>query len=221
MVCAEASHRTPPRGLAPIFLQPLDDLACKRCTVQSHMPIVMLSPYCAAWPQHFDTIKATLLSAFAPSAVVVEHIGSTAVPGLVAKPVIDVLLGATTLAAIEAKIQPLGELGFDYVAKYESELPLRRYFVKAASSAPRVHVHGVEWGSRSWLEQLAFRDALRADAQLCLAYQSLKLQLAAKFANYKSAYTAAKGPFIAAAVTAILSRESLVGCPQRGGFCVS
>ena len=62
----------------------------------------------------------------------VEHIGGTSVPGLAAKPVIDVLLGAHSLADIESKIPPLNEVGYADVPKYERELPMRRYFVKSS-----------------------------------------------------------------------------------------
>jgi GrpB-like predicted nucleotidyltransferase (UPF0157 family) len=160
------------------------------------MASVVVSPYSAEWPNHFHVVREQLLSVFAPMAVAVEHVGSTSVPGLAAKPVIDILLGARTLADIESKIEPLGELGFEHVQKYERELPMRRYFVKASATSLRIHLHAVERGSRFWREQLAFRDALRADPALRSRYQALKLRLAEEFADDKSAYTAAKGPFI-------------------------
>ncbi len=128
--------------------------------------------------------------------VTIEHIGSTSVPGLAAKPVIDVLLGARTLPDIESKIKPLSEIGYSYVPKYEREIPLRRYFVKSFATSLRVHLHTVELGSRLWQEHLAFRDHLRADANLCAQYQSLKVRLAEEFADDKAAYTDAKNPFI-------------------------
>jgi GrpB-like predicted nucleotidyltransferase (UPF0157 family) len=167
------------------------------------MPTVVISPYSADWPQHFHVVREELLSVFAPIGVAVEHTGSTSVPGLAAKPVIDVLLGADSLIAIESKIRSLRELGYEYVSKYERELPMRRYFVKAAAAVPRVHLHGVEIGSSFWREHVAFRDALRADAALCAQYQALKLQLANQFSDDKSAYTAAKGPFIQAVLAAV------------------
>jgi GrpB-like predicted nucleotidyltransferase (UPF0157 family) len=160
------------------------------------MSTVVVSPYSTAWPKLFGDVREELLAAVAPIVVTVEHIGSTSVPGLAAKPVIDVLLGADSLMAIELKIASLRGLGYEYVPKYEREIPMRRYFVKSAESSLRLHVHAVEIGSRLWLEHLAFRDALRDDAALCAQYQSLKLRLADEFANDKSAYTAAKGPFI-------------------------
>ena len=159
-------------------------------------PAVVVSPYSAEWPDIFRGIQEELLGVFSPLVVAIEHIGSTSVPGLAAKPVIDVLLGAQSLTDIESRIGPLGERGYAYVSKYEREIPTRRYFVKPPTTSLRVHLHGVEIGSPIWREHLAFRDALRGDADLRLQYQALKLRLAEEFADDKSAYTAAKDPFI-------------------------
>lgn len=169
------------------------------------MSNVVVSPYSAEWPELFQNIRKELLSAFETTPVVVEHIGSTSVPGLAAKPVIDILLGAGSLAEIEAKIGKLEDCGFSYVSKYEREIPGRRYFVKSPPASLRIHVHGVEIGGRLWREHLAFRDALRNDSDLLAEYQTLKLRLAQEFAHDKSAYTEAKGPFIKAVLERICS----------------
>lgn len=156
----------------------------------------VVSPYSAEWPDIFRGIQEELLGVFSPLVVAIEHIGSTSVPGLAAKPVIDVLLGAHSLRDIESRLGPLGEHGYAYVSKYERDIPMRRYFVKAPGVSLRVHLHGVEIGSPIWRAHLVFRDALRGDADLRLQYQALKLRLAEEFADDKSAYTDAKGPFI-------------------------
>lgn len=155
---------------------------------------VLVVPYSMEWPARFQALREELLDVFTPTAVAVEHIGSTSVPGLAAKPVIDVLLGADSLAQIESKIEPLAACGYSYVSKQEREIPSRRYFVKA--EVLRVHVHAVEIDSRIWREHLAFRDALRADPDLCSRYQALKLRLAREHAHDKAAYTAAKATFV-------------------------
>ncbi|MFZ6677089.1 GrpB family protein [Undibacterium sp. Tian12W] len=160
-------------------------------------------PYSKGWPALFLEAKSELLAAFTPVAVSMEHIGSTSVPGLAAKPVIDVLLGAGSLQEIEANIPALAKLGYVYVPKYEQELPMRRYFVKSPADSLRIHLHAVVTGSPFWNEHLAFRDILRTDAQLCSQYQALKLQLAQAHANDKAAYSEAKGPFIQAALAAL------------------
>jgi GrpB-like predicted nucleotidyltransferase (UPF0157 family) len=169
------------------------------------MAKVVVSSYCSAWPEVFGGVRGELLEVFAPLTVGIEHIGSTAVPGLAAKPVIDVLLGAGSLEAIEGRIGGLEAVGYAYVSKYEAELPMRRYFVKAPAEGLRIHVHGVVRGGRLWREHLAFREALRADEDLRARYQELKLRLAREFADDKAAYTEAKGPFI----EAVLERGAL------------
>lgn len=141
-----------------------------------------------------------LLATFAPEEINVEHVGSTAVPGLAAKPVIDVLLGAASLSVIESRIPALSKRGYAYVSKYERELPMRRYFVNASVGGLRVHVHAVEERSTFWRDHLGFRDILRANGKVRSEYQALKLRLAVQHAEDKSAYTSAKGPFIQAVV---------------------
>lgn len=168
------------------------------------MSTVVVSPWSAEWPRHFRLIREELLSVFVPLAVDVEHIGSTSVPSLDAKPVIDVLLGARSLADIESRICSLRERAYTYVPEYERELPMRRYFVRPSATTPRVHLHAVELGSRIWHEHLTFRDALRSDSTLRARYEALKLRLAEEFSHDKAAYSAAKGPFIQAVLTAVL-----------------
>lgn len=155
-----------------------------------------IDPYSADWPRQFSLVAQQLHAVFAGRVVEIEHVGSTAVPGLCAKPVIDVLLGAPSLEDIEAVIPQLAAQGYAYVNKYETELPMRRYFVKPQGQTLRVHLHAVCTGSAFWNEQLAFRDALRASTQLRDAYVNLKLRLARTHEQDKAAYTAAKAPFI-------------------------
>jgi GrpB-like predicted nucleotidyltransferase (UPF0157 family) len=165
------------------------------------MSSVIISSYSEEWPDLFRQMRQELLAVFASIAVSIEHIGSTSVPGLAAKPVIDVLLGASSLSDIESYIEPLGRLGYTYVSEYEQELPMRRFFIKSPTTSLCTHLHAVVLGSRFWKDHLAFRDLLRSDADLRSNYQSLKLKLAHEHSHDRSAYSAAKGPFIQAALT--------------------
>lgn len=161
------------------------------------MSTVVIHPYSTDWPRQFKVIHMQLRDVFPDTSVMIEHIGSTSVSGLAAKPVIDIALGASSLSLIEAKIDTLARLGFEYVRKYERELPLRRYFVKPASGdVHRIHLHGLLHEGDLWRRHIAFRDALRTDADLQTRYQTLKLSLVARHADDKSAYTDAKAPFI-------------------------
>lgn len=162
---------------------------------------VAVVPYSADWPDLFGRLRDELLEVFADTHVMVEHIGSTSVPGLAAKPVIDLLLGVQCLVDIEAKFASLSARGYAYNPMHERELPMRRYFARSAPM--RVHLHGVEIHSGFWREHLAFRDALRANALLRAEYEALKLRLAAQHTHDKQAYTAAKGGFIQAVLAGL------------------
>ena len=160
------------------------------------MSQVTLSEYSAEWRYHFRCVAAEL-TAIASLAAHIEHIGSTSVVGLCAKPVIDIMLGVAKLSDIKLRIPTIETLGYVYRAEYELALPERRYFVRAANVTPRVHLHCVLYRGQLWVQHLAFRDALRADAQLARQYQVLKHALAALHAGDKVAYSAAKSLFIA------------------------
>jgi GrpB-like predicted nucleotidyltransferase (UPF0157 family) len=157
-------------------------------------------PYSDSWPYEYELVRSELLAAIGLVHLKIEHIGSTAVPGLAAKPVLDVLLGVDKLPSIESRIPALERIGYTYRSKYESELPMRRYLVRSLPGSLRVHVHAVVEGSEFWHKQLAFRDLLRTRTEWRSRYQSLKLELASTYAHDKSAYTVAKGPFIEAAL---------------------
>ena len=149
------------------------------------------------WPRAFDALADALAPLFAGTGARLEHIGSTAVPGLVAKPVLDVLLGVPALEVVEGRRAALQGLGFRYRPEYEDVLPQRRYFTRDPGPGLRVHLHGLVLGSPAWRDHLAFRDALRGDDALRDAYAALKQSLALRFAQDKAAYTDAKAPFIA------------------------
>jgi GrpB-like predicted nucleotidyltransferase (UPF0157 family) len=144
------------------------------------MSLVVL--YSSAWPQQAHAVMAELLPLFAGEAVQAEHIGSTAVPGLCAKPVLDVMLGVNDLALLSARVPALRQAGWRYRPEHEALIPERRYFTRDAEGdhRPRVHLHGVLHGAMIWRQQLAFRDALRQQPALRQAYAELKTQLAAQ-----------------------------------------
>ncbi len=157
---------------------------------------VQLQASDASWPQQYDELVAQLTPLLPAPLRVFEHIGSTAVPGLCAKPVLDVLWGLPDLGDVPAHRVALEAAGFQYRPAYEAELPERRYFVRPEGPGLRVHLHGVLQGGPLWRSHLAFRGALRANAALAQAYAELKQALALQHARDKAAYTAAKAPFI-------------------------
>ena len=161
---------------------------------------VELSAYSPLWPAVFGIERERLLKVFAPVEVAIEHIGSTAVPGLGAKPIIDMMLGAPSLAAIDARIADLEAEGYRYVPEFEKAMPERRYLVKPDGQPGSFQLHAVVKDTAFWKRHLAFRDALRADPRLAQEYWKLKQRLSARFPNDRAAYTDAKAAFIRAAV---------------------
>lgn len=160
------------------------------------MSQVQLVDYQDTWPAQFRSVADALHSVFADPRTVIEHIGSTSVPGLCSKPVLDILLGVTSLAEVEAVLPALASAGFVYRREYEQDIPDRRYFIRPPSKHPRIHLHGVVLGGLLWTQHLRFRDRLRQDSDLRESYAALKKDLAVRYAADKAAYTEAKAPFI-------------------------
>lgn len=165
---------------------------------------VLLVPYDPAWPRRFDEERRVLAAVFAETEAAIEHVGSTAVPGLGSKPVIDVLVGVPALAAVEERIPALETAGYEYVQEYERQLPERRYFRKPRLGTRAFHVHCVVNGSDIWIQHLAFRDCLRAHPEVAAAYYDVKKDLAAGLT--KAEYTDAKSPFIERILTSVMDR---------------
>lgn len=166
---------------------------------------VILVPYNPDWPRRFDEERSILAAVFAGGEAVIEHVGSTAVPELGGKPIIDVMVGLRTLADIEARIPALEAVGYEYVQEYEKQLPERRYFRKPRLGPRAFHVHCVIDGSEFWLRHLAFRDYLRAHPECASAYYKLKRDLAKRL--NKEEYTEDKSPFIEAVLAAAMHSE--------------
>jgi GrpB-like predicted nucleotidyltransferase (UPF0157 family) len=155
-----------------------------------------LSAASPMWPALFDMERVRLAAIFGADATAIEHIGSTAVPGLGAKPVIDVLLGAPSLEAVERHIPELEAEGYRYVPELEMAVPSRRYFVKTDGHPGNFVLHGVVMGTPYWRDHLAFRDALRNDPALVEQYWKVKRRLTARNPNDRAAYADGKATFI-------------------------
>jgi GrpB-like predicted nucleotidyltransferase (UPF0157 family) len=160
------------------------------------MSELVLYEYQDTWPQQFVQVAEQLRAIVPAHSASLEHIGSTSVTGLCAKPVLDVLLGINSLTEVEAAIPALASVGFVYRPEHEAAIPDRRYFVRPAGQTLRVHLHAVLLGGLLWRQHLLFRDALRQEPPLREQYATLKRTLAAAHAGDKAAYTEAKAPFI-------------------------
>jgi GrpB-like predicted nucleotidyltransferase (UPF0157 family) len=147
-----------------------------------------------SWPARFEEERAVLACVIDLWVVgPVEHIGSTAVPGLNAKPVIDIMAPVESLDASRPALPVLEKAGYCY-AQYRTDV--MHWFCKPSPSFRTHHLHLVPFGSRLWIERLAFRDYLRAHRQIASEYAQLKRRLAQQYRLDREAYTDAKSTFI-------------------------
>lgn len=155
---------------------------------------IRLVPYDPAWPERFEAEAAALEAAIGSYAIGgIHHVGSTAVPGLAAKPIIDILVGVRSLEESRACFEPLARLGYLYAPYLAEEM---HWFCKPHPSRRTHHLHLVPVDSKRYRDELALRDRLRADRGLAVEYAALKRTLATRFENDREAYTEAKSDFI-------------------------
>jgi GrpB-like predicted nucleotidyltransferase (UPF0157 family) len=157
--------------------------------------ILRLVPYDPAWPARFAAEAARVRAALGARALAVEHVGSTAVPGLAGKPVLDLGVAVASEADADACVAPLVALGYAYRGPYGDD-PRRRYYVRDAGGARVAQLHLYVLPAAAWDEKLAFRDALRADPALAAAYAAEKRRVADAVGWDKGAYSVAKGSFV-------------------------
>ncbi|MFC7686976.1 GrpB family protein [Ureibacillus sp. GCM10028918] len=156
--------------------------------------IVKLSDYNPEWKIQFEDEKRKILEALGAKVVEIEHIGSTSIKGLKAKPIIDIMCGVQDLGEVSYLVNPLRNIEYEYVPK--PEFKDRRFFRKGACGQGTSHLHICEWNSSEWIEKILFRDYLRLYPQAAEKYASLKEALASKFQFDRPNYTKNKEPFI-------------------------
>ncbi|HJN40020.1 MAG TPA: GrpB family protein [Chloroflexota bacterium] len=143
-----------------------------------------------AWPGRFQVERDRVVAALGELIAEVEHSGSTAVPDMVAKPIIDVLVGLADFSNTPQTVAPLEAIGYT-----SGELRPGWMFLRTNDPHDR-HLHVVELGSDDWQSQLDFRDALRADPELVATYERVKIDLAERFADDRAGYTTGKTEFV-------------------------
>lgn len=145
------------------------------------------------WPARFAREADALQAAIGESIVAVHHIGSTAVPGLAAKPIIDILLEISTLQALDRRVGAFGALGYEAMGEFG--IAGRRYFRKGRDRRTH-HVHAFATGNAHIVRHLAFRDYLAAHPDIARAYGRLKHRLAVHCDDDIQRYAAGKDAFV-------------------------
>ena len=185
-----------------------DDRSNPMASIEAPVDIVS---YDSSWPRQFQDEAEVLRHALAPwLAGPIEHIGSTAIPGLAAKPTIDIMAGVETLDASRPAITAAAALGYCYAA-YQAEI--EHWFCKPSPAVRTHHLHLVPVGAAAWLRPIAFRDYLRIHHDVAREYEVLKRGLAQRHRLDREAYSRAKQAFIDYITTIAL--EANYGSPQR------
>jgi GrpB-like predicted nucleotidyltransferase (UPF0157 family) len=170
---------------------------------------IEIAEYNPRWPLEFAREQQLVSQVLAPWLVgLPQHVGSTAVPGLAAKPIIDIMAPVASLEASAGGIAAAERIGYVYFP-YKREV--MHWFCKPSPAHRTHHLHLVPMGSRLWQERLAFRDALRSNAERRHEYQALKLRLAAEHRGDREAYTEGKVAFVTRVVTDALGPGESAG----------
>jgi len=156
---------------------------------------VLLTPYSPSWSRGFEDEKL-FLQEHISLPIKIEHIGSTSVVGLCAKPIIDILIGVDDESQLDIPVPEIQVLGYHYISRYEREMPYRRFFVKEQDAVRTHQIHMVAHKSTFWVRHLQFRDYLRAHSEVAEEYATLKRQLAERDWETVNDYADAKTNFI-------------------------
>jgi GrpB-like predicted nucleotidyltransferase (UPF0157 family) len=178
---------------------------------------VALMPYRPDWSDDFARHRQIIDKTLSTLEPVVEHIGSTSLGDIAAKPIIDILIGLREDQALDIVVEPLIERGYTYVEKFNAGMPYRRFLVALvalqASPLPRIigdddslafgrdynsvaNIHVMTWGSYHWIRHIAFRDYLRTHPEVRKSYEALKLKIAEMDFADPLEYNAYKDNFI-------------------------
>lgn len=150
--------------------------------------------YDPAWPEQYAAETAVLRQVFGDEIAAIHHVGSTAVPNLRAKPIIDILIEVHDITCVAAYNDAMRALG--YAPRGEYGLPGRRYFPKEIDGKRLVHVHIWQRGDPEVARHLIFRDYLRSHPDEARAYANFKAGLAAQFPESMNDYVAGKDQFV-------------------------
>lgn len=166
---------------------------------------IFIAPYDPEWPEKFEKEKKFLQETIGPFINgEINHIGSTSIPGLSAKPIIDIMVGVESLDASRPAIEILENTGYCY---YPYKPKFMHWFCKPSPVHRTHHLHLVPTTSPEYKAKIAFRDYLRANPEARQQYEDLKTKKAEEFRNDREAYTEAKTDFVKSIVRKVLGQE--------------
>lgn len=154
---------------------------------------VMLAEYDKEWNSYYTSEFILIKNALGDSVIDIQHIGSTSIVGMKAKPIIDILVGLESFLKINTIIKNMENIGYIYA--YWAGIPNDYTFRKGNFTTHLVHI--VEYGKENWFHNIVFRDKLRNNPDLVKQYEELKEELVKKFPDSREKYTEGKNKFIA------------------------
>jgi GrpB-like predicted nucleotidyltransferase (UPF0157 family) len=155
---------------------------------------VWLEEYTDEWSRSFVEERDRICAALGQIILAIEHVGSTAIPGLCAKPVVDIAIGIEDLEIGRQCIWPLAQLGYEY--KGDAGIAGQHFFAKGPPENRTHYVHVEPLNGVLWHNHILFRDYLRVHSEVALSYGQLKRTLAEQYKKDRDTYTAEKNPFI-------------------------
>lgn len=157
---------------------------------------VIIVKYDPKWAVSYESEKLRIENLFKEKNLTIEHVGSTAVPGLAAKPIVDIMIGVENLDMGRTLVKPLQAIGYDYVFELEKEIPERLFLFRGTVKGHSHHIHITEPTTEFWHDHILFRDYLRNYADVARAYGKLKIKLARRYHTDRVGYGYAKTDFI-------------------------
>ena len=164
---------------------------------------VIIVDYNPQWPHMYEEERARIQDAIGDCLIDIQHVGSTSIPGLSAKPILDIMPVIREISLVASCVKPLEVLGYAYFG--ENGIPGRHYFRKPTGITTKphlVHLHILEKGHDQWAMMLLFRDYLRLHPESALQYDVLKRELAEKYGFDRVGYTDAKESFVRSIIRA-------------------
>jgi len=164
------------------------------------------------WKEAFEQERCLLRERLGAVALDIQHVGSTAVPGLPAKPIIDIAIAVARLDDYAGCVDPLAAIGYTYFP--ERNPPEDRFFAKGPEACRTHYLHFVAIDGEPWRNYLLFRDYLVAHPQMLATYTELKRKMARRYASDRRSYTASKSTFVAEVLALARSALSDANCPD-------
>ena len=151
-------------------------------------------PYNILWQTLYEAEAQKITNALGSEVFGIHHIGSTAIPGIMAKPIIDIMVVVHNIMKISDYINTMIDLGYEPLG--ENGIPGRQFFIKNTEGIRSQHIHVYQVGHKEIQRHLHFRDYLRAHPEDALVYSKLKEELAKTYRNDPQGYTNGKDEFV-------------------------